>query len=71
MKSGVDRYLTGEALVQVHFPNGEKACKWCWPFLQADHELRRYRCKLTEEPLPDPLHEIGYKCPLKFQEKEE
>ncbi len=65
----VESYTTGETTVQVHFPNGEVCCRWCWPFLQSDNELRRYRCKRTGESIPDPVHQIGQKCPLNFEEE--
>lgn len=68
---GVFYYEIGETTVQVNFPNGDMACKWCWPFLQCDNDLKRYRCKRTGEPLPDPQHEIGQQCPLIFKEDKE
>ena len=71
MKAGVERYTAGRAEVTVYFPDGELFCKWCWAFLQCDSDLRRYRCKLTEEPIPDPQHTIGHRCPLIFYEKED
>lgn len=67
---GVRYYTAGQTTVEVHFPNGDVACKWCWPFLQSDTALGRYRCKRTGESIPDPKHEIGLKCPLRFQEEE-
>ena len=66
----VDYYLMGETTVQVWFPNGEAACKWCWDFLEYDSSLRRCRCKRTGEPIPDPQHDIGLQCPLIFKEGE-
>lgn len=66
---GVSGYTTGETVVQVHFPNGDMCCRWCWVFLQSDGELRRYRCKLTGESIPDPIHQTGQNCPLQIQEE--
>lgn len=63
-------YTTGETTVQVHFPGGDTVCKWCWPFLQCDNDLKRYRCKRTGESIPDPQHNIGRQCPLIFKEGE-
>lgn len=67
MKSGVDHYTTGTAVVDIHFPGDDVVCKHCWLFLRSDPELRRYRCRLTGEPIPEPQHSTGQQCPLIFE----
>lgn len=69
--NGVSAYTVGRAAVDIHFPNHDVCCLWCWLYLQCDHDLKRYRCKLTGEPIPYPSQQLGAKCPLQFSEKEE
>ena len=45
---GVDFYITGTEIVEVHFPNGDLACQWC-PFLQAENLPRKYPRYLRQD----------------------
>ena len=67
-ESGVKWYQKSEASVPVYFPEGKKACKWCWIFCRYERDYNRYSCKLTNEWLLDVEQEIGKCCPLKFEE---
>lgn len=66
-RNGV-RFYT-KATVDIGFPEDDRCCHWC-PFLQSDYKLNRERCGKTGEVLIAPLHEIGYFCPLQFEESE-
>lgn len=68
-ESGVNWYETGSVEVPVHFPEGKRACKYCWPFCRYERDYNRYSCKLTEEWLLDIDKGIGKACPLKFGEE--
>ena len=68
MINGVDRYTHGTMKLTINFPNGDKACHWCWPFLKYEENYKRYSCKYTGEWILDPIHCIGEKCPLKMEE---
>ena len=70
-QTGVTEYTIGRSQADVAFPNHDVCCLWCWLYLQCDHDLKRYRCKLTGEPIPYPSQQIGAKCPLIFTIKEE
>ena len=72
MKSGVKQFPDGvsfyvNATVDIGFPEGDLCCHWC-PFLQSDYKLDREKCGKTGEILIAPKHQIGYYCPLKFEE---
>ena len=49
---GVDFYITGTEIVEVHFPNGDLACQWC-PFCKRKtfRGNTRVICVKTYEPL--------------------
>lgn len=65
-RNGV-RYYT-KATAEIGFPEDDLVCHWC-PFLTSDYKLNRERCGKTGEVLIAPLHELGYFCPLKFEER--
>ena len=67
-RNGVKWYA--KATVEIGFPEGDCVCHWC-PFLTSDYKLNRERCGKTGEVLVAPLHEIGYFCPLNFENMEE
>ena len=64
MPNVVTHYARGQAVVDVFFPNGDVACKWCSLFLRYEEPFKRYSCRLTGEWILDPAHECGAKCPL-------
>ena len=66
-RNGVSFYT--KATVEIGFPEGDLCCHWC-PFLTSDYKLDRERCGKTGEVLIAPKHEIGYYCPLQFEEQE-
>ncbi len=68
--NGAAFYKTGVAAVRVHFPNGKAACRYCRLFCRYEEAFRRYSCRLTEDWLPDALHTVGERCPLRFEEGE-
>ena len=67
---GVDFYITGTEIVEVHFPNGDLACQWC-PFCKRKtfRGNTRVICVKTYEPLNE-IYETrrGDDCPLAIQE---
>lgn len=65
-RNGVGFYT--KATVEIGFPEDDVCCHWC-PFLQADYKLDREKCGKTGEVLIAPKHEVGYMCPLKFNEE--
>lgn len=65
--SGVSYYT--KATVEIGFPEDDVCCHWC-PFLAHDYKLDREMCKKTGEILIAPKHDIGFYCPLKFENKE-
>lgn len=66
--SGV-RYYT-KATVEVGFPENDVVCHWC-PFLASDYKLEREFCRKSGEILLAPKHQIGFYCPLVFNNDEE
>ena len=63
-ENGVSWYT--EAQAKIFFPDGQVQCKFC-PCLET---YSRNQCRLTGEYLVD-TRIIGYRCPLKFIEKQE
>ena len=63
-ENGVSWYT--EAQAKIFFPEGQVQCKFC-PCLET---YSRNQCRLTGEYLAD-TRTIGYRCPLKFIEKQE
>ena len=54
MKSnGVSSYKKGKTEVEINFPNGDIACRWCWLFLKYEENYKRYSCRLTSEWILD------------------
>lgn len=66
--SGVSSYKKGKTEVEINFPNGDVACRWCWLFLKYEENYKRYSCRLTSEWILDPLNGVGEQCPLKIEE---
>lgn len=66
-EKGVRWYSTGTAHVRVHFPEGQKVCKWC-AFCRPEKEMGRYFCRLTNQMLYAPDVELGIGCPIEFDE---
>lgn len=64
---GVKWYSRGTATVQVFFPEGEIVCQNC-KLLTAEYLLKRSRCAVTGEIIPDPTYMTGGLCPLKFEQ---
>lgn len=67
-ENGIAWYETATATVPVHFPEGHIACQYCKLFCRYEEGFKRYSCRLTDEWLIDPMHNIGFDCPLKFKE---
>lgn len=68
MGNSVLHYEKRTTEIPVYFPNGEIVCKWCRLFLRYEDAFQRYSCRLTDEWILDPAHEIGQSCPLTFGE---
>lgn len=66
MGDGVSWFDTATAHVAVHFPEGKRACKWCYLFCKFERDYNRYSCKITGEWLEDIGRGIGRACPLEF-----
>ncbi len=66
--NGVSSYKKGKTEVEINFPNGDIACRWCWLFLKYEENYKRYSCRLTSEWILDPLNCVGEQCPLKIEE---
>lgn len=67
-ESGVSRYVTGTATVQVYFPVDDHGrehvrCEMC-PYY---HKYDR-KCGLNGEMVAFPEKYIGSRCPLEFEE---
>lgn len=71
MPNGVLEYAHGQVVVDVYFPNRQCVCKWCPLFLRYEEAFKRYSCRLTGEWILDPAHEIGAKCPIVMERKDE
>jgi hypothetical protein len=63
--AGVSYYDTGVVSIPIHFPEGERACKWC-RFCKRDNDIR-YRCILTDRIL-FTVNRIPEECPIEFKE---
>lgn len=68
MSDGVKWFEPASVTVPVYFPEGKRACKWCWLFCRFERDYNRYSCKLSNEWLDDIDHRIGKACPLQFEE---
>lgn len=69
--SGVKRYITGYAVVEVGFPvdwrdNPDISCKQCKFFSRSTG-----RCNLTQEVSEYPDKYVGSHCPLMIKEIEQ
>lgn len=65
---GVSYYT--KATVEIGFPEDDVCCHWC-PMLAPDYRLDREYCKRTGELLLAPKHQIGFYCPLRFENNTE
>lgn len=65
---GVSYYT--KATVEIGFPEDDVCCHWC-PMLAPDYRLEREYCKRTGELLLAPKHQIGFYCPLIFENNTE
>lgn len=70
MGNSVLHYEKRTTEIPVYFPNGEIVCKWCRLFLRYEDAFKRYSCRLTDEWILDPAHEIGQNCPLTEEKKD-
>lgn len=66
--NGVASYQDARACVDIYFPEGHVACKYCRLFCRYEEAFKRYSCRLTDEWLLDPQKSIGDLCPLDFSE---
>ena len=71
MGKSILSYKRASILVNINFPNQEKACKWCHLFCKYEENFKRYSCKLTGEWILNPLNAVGEFCPLEWEEKNE
>ena len=69
-EGGVKWYSRGTAEIEVFFPEGEIACQNC-KLLMAEYLLKRSRCAVTGEIIPDPQYMVGGLCPLMFESNTE
>lgn len=68
LDSGAKEFVTGTALVKVHFPvdwQGKEyvRCTMC-QFLSSNSRM----CQLNKAPVHFPERELGPWCPLEFEE---
>lgn len=61
-------YEKGKANIVVNFPDGHVACNYC-PFCKYEMSYDRYRCILNDEYLFNVKKQIGFTCPLNFEEE--
>ena len=66
-RSGVGYYT--KAKVEISFPEEDVCCYRC-PLMSTDYGSKRERCGRTGEILVNPRYDIGYDCPLEFENKE-
>lgn len=62
------RFYT-KATVEISFPEEDCCCYRC-PLMSVDYCSKRERCGRTGELLVNPKYDIGYDCPLKFENKD-
>lgn len=65
-ENGVKFYSMGQANINVAFPEDDICCNWC-QFCRAESDLKRFRCRLTNEMIYNPFVGISSKCPLSFE----
>lgn len=58
-----------KAIAEIRFPEDDCCCYRC-PFMGIEMASSREYCRMTGEYPPAPKDFVGYKCPLKFEEKE-
>lgn len=68
-ESGVEKYITGYAVVEVSFPVGfngvsDISCRQCGFFARSTGQ-----CQLTKEITAYPDRYVGAKCPLELKEE--
>jgi hypothetical protein len=65
---GVSYYT--KATVDISFPEDDICCARC-PLMGIEMASSREYCRRTGEYLPAPRDIVGFRCPLRFEEKEE
>ena len=70
-ENGVKRFITGKAVVTVHFPVDFKdreyiSCTQC-QYLSSNERI----CQLNKKPVQFPHKYVGYDCPLILEEENE
>lgn len=70
MENGIYWYDKAVAHVPVFFPEGKRTCQYCKLFCRYEEPFKRYSCRITNEWLMNPMHEIGTECPLVFEKGE-
>ena len=68
-ESGVKWYTTGQAVVDIYFPEDDICCKWC-PFCRSESDLGRFWCRLNNKMIYNPFTGIGDNCPIDFESEE-
>ena len=63
---GVSFYTHATARIEVFFPEADVCCQNC-KLLTAEYLLKRSRCAITSEIIPDPEYMIGGRCPLMLE----
>lgn len=65
--SGVTRYLKANVTVTVNVWEHLPVCSTC-RWLKYEHDLRRYTCLITDEPMLEVNKDVGRLCPLRGKE---
>ena len=68
MLSATTRYI--KATAEIFFPADEEVCCAKCPLMGAEVLTARKYCRRSGEMLIHTEHQIGYDCPLKFEEVE-
>lgn len=68
IKSGVDWYTKGLAVVEVSFPEDDVRCRNC-RFCRPEKEAGRFWCRLTNEIIYN-IDAMDGRCPIQFLEEE-
>lgn len=59
---GVKYYTEAEIRFRFGFPENHTTCQYCI-FCYPNTELKRFRCRITDEILVRPFTERGMRCP--------
>ena len=68
-ENGVKFYTTGQAVINVPFPENEIRCGYC-AFCRPEADLKRFWCRLTNKMIYNPY--AGFLpewCPIKFEKE--